>query len=337
MGLFDFIKGEFIEVIDWVESDGDTVMWKFPDADKNIKYEAQLTVRETQKAIFMDEGQIADVFDPGRYELITQNMPLMTSLRNWDKGFKSPFLADVFFVSTKTFTNLKWGTPNPIILRDPEFKQVRLKAHGTYFVRVKDALTFMKQYAGTNANIKIQSLENSLREIVVQHFSEAIAEAGVSVIDMASNYSEIGEKMVPILQKEFEPFGLELVKFQIASTTLPKEVLEFYDKMTNMNMVEDMNKFQQFQQANAIEKAADNPGGGAGEGIGMGMGFGMANMMMNQQGQNQNQNQNADSEEKAESKEDIMKTLKELGELKQAGILTAKEFDAKKKELLSRL
>ena len=200
-------------------------MWKFPDADKNIKYEAQLTVRETQKAIFMDEGQIADVFDPGRYELITQNMPLMTSLRNWDKGFKSPFLADVFFVSTKTFTNLKWGTPNPIILRDPEFKQVRLKAHGTYFVRVKDALTFMKQYAGTNANIKIQSLENSLREIVVQHFSEAIAEAGVSVIDMASNYSEIGEKMVPILQKEFEPFGLELVKFQIASTTLPRDCL----------------------------------------------------------------------------------------------------------------
>ena len=280
----------------------------------------------------MDEGKIADVFDPGRYELITQNMPVMTTLRNWDKGFKSPFLADVFFVSTKTFTNLKWGTPNPIILRDPEFKQVRLKAHGTYFVRVKDALTFMKQYAGTNANIKIQSLENSLREIVVQHFSEAIAEAGISVIDMASNYSEIGEKMVPVLQKEFEPFGLELVKFQIASTTLPKEVLEFYDKMTNMNMVEDMNKFQQFQQANAIEKAADNPGGGAGEGIGMGMGFGMANMMMNQ-----NSNQNSGAEKKTESKEEIMKLLKELGELKEAGILTAKEFDAKKKDLLSRL
>lgn len=329
MGLFDFIKGEFIEVIDWVENDSDTILWKFPDADKNIKYEAQLTVRESQKAIFMDEGQIADVFDPGRYELITQNMPLMTTLRSWDKGFKSPFLCDVYFISTKTFTNLKWGTPNPIILRDPEFKQVRVKAHGTYFIKIADPLKFMKQYAGTNSSIKIQGLENSLREIVVQHFSEAIAEAGVSVLDLAANYSELGEKMVPILQKEFEPFGLELVKFQIASTTLPKEVLEFYDKMTNMNMVDNMNKFQQFQQANAIEKAAENPGGGAGEGIGMGMGFGMANMMMNQQGQNQNA--------PAQTKEEIMKTLKELGQLKKDGILTAKEFEAKKKELLSRL
>ena len=332
MGLFDFIKGEFVEVIDWVENDQDTILWKFPDADKNIKYEAQLTVRESQRAVFLDEGQIADIFDAGRHTLITQNMPLMTTLRNWDKGFKSPFLADVYFVSMKTFTNLKWGTPNPIILRDPEFKQVRVKAHGTYFVKVKDIETFIKQYAGTNNIIKVQALENSLREIIVQHFSEALAETKVSVLDLAANYSEIGDKMIPILQKEFEPFGLELVNFQIASTTLPKEVLEFYDKMTNMNMVENMNKFQQFQQANAIEKAADNPGGGAGEGIGMGMGFGMANMMMNQQ-----QNSSDQESTKPQTKDEIMKTLKELGELKKAGVLTAKEFDAKKKELLARL
>ena len=332
MGLFDFIKGEFVEVIDWVENDQDTILWKFPDADKNIKYEAQLTVRESQKAVFLDEGQIADIFDAGRHTLITQNMPLMTTLRNWDKGFKSPFLADVYFVSMKTFTNLKWGTPNPIILRDPEFKQVRVKAHGTYFVKVKDIKTFITQYAGTKNNIKVQALENSLREIIVQHFSEALAEAKVSVLDLAANYSELGDKMIPILQKEFEPFGIELVNFQIASTTLPKEVLEFYDKMTNMNMVENMNKFQQFQQANAIEKAADNPGGGAGEGIGMGMGMGMANMMMNQQQKNSDQEST-----KPQTKDDIMKTLKELGELKKAGVLTAKEFDAKKKELLARL
>ncbi len=332
MGLFDFIRGEFVEVIDWVENDQDTILYKFPDADKNIKYEAQLTVRESQKAVFLDEGQIADIFDAGRHTLITQNMPLMTSLRNWDKGFKSPFLADVYFVSMKTFTNLKWGTPNPIILRDPEFKQVRVKAHGTYFVKIKDIKTFITQYAGTNNIIKVQNLENSLREIIVQHFSEALAETKVSVLDLAANYTELGDKMIPILQKEFEPFGIELVNFQIASTTLPKEVLEFYDKMTNMNMVENMNKFQQFQQANAIEKAADNPGGGAGEGIGMGMGMGMANMMMNQQ-------QKASDQEsvKPQSKEDIMKTLKELGKLKESGILTAKEFDAKKKELLARL
>ncbi len=332
MGLFDFIKNEFVEVIDWVEKDNETILWKFPDSDKNIKYGAQLTVRESQTAVFLDEGRVADVFEPGRFELITQNIPITTTLRNWDKGFKSPFLADVYFISLKTFTNLKWGTPNPIIMRDPEFKQVRIKAHGTYFVRVADVKKFMLEYAGTNKTVRVSGLEESLRNIVSQHFAEALAEAKISVLDMAANYTELGEKIVPILQKEFEPFGLELTKFQIASTTLPNEVLEFYDKMTNVNMVDDMAKFQQFQQANAIEKAAENPGGGAGEGIGMGMGFGMANMMMNQQGQGQN----ADSA-KPQTKEEIMSTLKELGKLMKSGILTQEEFDAKKKELLSRL
>ena len=331
MGLFDFIKNEFVEVIDWVEKDNNTVLWKFPDKDMNIKYGAQLTVRESQTAIFLDEGRIADVFEPGRFELITQNLPVTTTLRNWDKGFKSPFLADVYFISLKTFTNLKWGTPNPILMRDPEFKQVRIKAHGTYFVRVSDISKFMGNYAGTNSVVKVSGLEESLRNIVSQHFAEALAEAKVSVLDMAANYTELGEKIVPILQKEFDPFGLELVKFQIASTSLPQEVLDFYDKMTNMNMVNDMNKFQQFQQAQAIEKAADNPGGGAGEGIGMGMGMGMANMMMNQQ------NQNNQPVEKAQTKEEIMTMLKELGELQKNGILTKKEFDEKKKELLARL
>jgi len=332
MGLFDFIKNEFVDVIDWVEQDSETILWKFPDADKNIKYGAQLTVRESQTAVFLDEGRVADVFEPGRFELITQNIPVTTTMRNWDKGFKSPFLADVYFVSLKTFTNLRWGTPNPILMRDPEFKQVRIKAHGTYFIRVKNVQQFMLSYAGTKNAVKVSDLEESLRNIVSQHFAEALAEAKISVLDMAANYTELGEKIVPILQKEFDPFGLELVTFQIASTTLPQEVLDFYDKMTNMNMVSNMQKFQQFQQANAIEKAADNPGGGAGEGIGMGMGMGMANMMMNQQNQNMPK-----QSEKAQTKEEIMDTLKELGKLLKGGILTQKEFDAKKKELLARL
>jgi len=340
MGLFDFIKNEFIEVIDWVENDPDVILWKFPDKDANIKYGAQLTVRESQVAMFLDEGELADVYEPGRYELITQNMPVMTTLKNWDKGFKSPFLADVYFLTTRTFTNLKWGTQNPIIMRDPEFKQVRVKAFGTYFVRVKDPVMFMKQYAGTNSAVRISQIEASMRDIISPKFAEALAEAEVSVLDMVGQYSELGDKIAPLLQAEFEGFGLELVKFQITSTSLPKEVEEFYDKMTNMNMVDDMSKFQSFQQANAIEKAAENPGGGAGEGIGMGMGFGMANMMMNQQ-QKQNQPEatlNANPETpKAETKEDIMSLLKQLGELKEAGVLTQKEFDAKKKELLARL
>ncbi len=335
MGLFSFLKDEFIEVIDWVEQSNDIVLWKFPDRDANIKYGASLTVRESQQAIFIDEGEMVDAFTPGRYELLTNNMPLLTSLRNWKAGFNSPFKCDVYFISTKQFTNLKWGTPNPIILRDPEFKQVRVKAFGTYFVKVKDPSKFFKEYAGTGQSVKISQIEETLRDIISPKFAEALAEAKVSVLDMASNYTELGDKIAPILQKDLDPFGLELTKFQVTSTSLPKEVEEFYDKMTNMNMVSDMNKFQQFQQANAIEKAAENPGGGAGEGIGMGMGFGMANMMMNQQ-QNQQQ-QPQQSASKPQTKEEILATLKELGGLKEAGILTDEEFEAKKKDLLGRL
>lgn len=332
MGLFDFIKGEFVEVIDWVEKDKDTILWKFPDRDANIKYGAGLTVRESQVALFLDEGRFADVFEPGMYELLTQNMPVLTSLRNWDKAFKSPFKCDIYFISTRTFTDLKWGTPNPVILRDPEFKQVRVKAFGNYFVKVTNPKLFFTEFAGTGQLLKVQEMEDRLRGIVSPKFAEALAESGVSVMDMVANYSELGEKIQPILQTDLDPFGIELVKFQITSTSLPAEVEAFYDKMTNMNMVDDMNKFTQFQQSNAIEKAAENPGGGAGEGIGMGMGFGMAQMMMNQQNQQQPQGSG-----KAQTREEVMATLKELGGLKDAGILTEEEFEAKKKELLARL
>ena len=336
MGLFDFIKGELVEVIDWVESDNDTVIWKFPHEGNNIKNGAQLTVRESQTAMLLDEGRFADLYEPGRHELITDNMPILTSLRSWKHGFDSPFKVDVYYVSTRTFTNLKWGTPNPIILRDPEFKQVRVKAFGTYFIKIVDPEKFFTEFAGTKPTLKIYEIEESLRDIVSPKFAEALAETNVSVLDMVSNYSELGDTIAPILQKDLDPFGIELVKFQITSTSLPKEVEAFYDKMTNMNMVGDMNKFQQFQQSNAIEKAAENPNGGAGEGIGAGLGFGMAQMFMNQQNQNQNQNQNAPVPQK-ETKEDIINLLKELGQLKEVGVLTQEEFDTKKKELLARL
>lgn len=334
MGLLDFFTNEFIEVIDWVEQSNDIILWKFPDKDAAIKYGAQLTVRESQEALFVDEGQLADTFTPGRYELLTQNIPVLTTIKNWDKGFKSPFKCDVYFVSTKTFTNLKWGTPNPIIMRDPQFKQVRVKAFGTYFIKINDIKKFFTEYAGTGQIVRVAQVENSLRDIVSPKFAEALAEAGVSVLDMVANYTELGDKIAPILQRDLDSFGIELVKFQVTSTSLPKEVEQFYDKMTNVNMVDDMAKFSQFQQATAIEKAAENPGGGAGEGIGMGMGFGMAQQMMNQQIQNQPAKPES---AKAQTREEIMTTLKELGSLKESGILTDEEFEAKKKELLARL
>ncbi|MEN0004212.1 MAG: SPFH domain-containing protein [Bacteroidota bacterium] len=332
MGLFDFFKGEFIEVIDWVEQNKEVVMWKFPDRDANIKYGASLTVRESQMAVFIDEGQIADVFYPGRYELTTRNMPLLTTLRNWDKGFQSPFKCDVYFFSTRIFTDLKWGTPNPIMLRDPQFKQVRVKAFGTYFIRINDPEQFFKEYAGTQTRVHIDSIENSLRDIISPKFAEGLAESEVSVMDLVANYTELGDKVAPVVQENLSPLGIELVKFQISSTTLPKEVEEFYDKMTNMNMVDDMAKFQQFQQAQAMEKAAENPSGGASDGVGIGIGMGMAQMMMNQQNQGQ-----VTGNGKAMTREEVLATLKELGPLKEAGILTQEEFDAKKKELLARL
>ncbi|MEM7102683.1 MAG: SPFH domain-containing protein [Bacteroidota bacterium] len=334
MGLFDFIKNEFIEVIDWVESDGDTVLWKFPDKDNNIKYGAQLTVRESQQALFIDEGQIADVFEPGRITLYTENMPILTTLRSWKHGFDSPFKVDVYYVSTKQFTSLKWGTPNPIILRDPQFKQVRVKAYGVYFIRIKDPKLFFTEFAGTAPVLKISTIEDRLRDIVSPKFAESLAEANVSVLDMVSNYSELGDKITPLLQVELDPFGIELTKFQITSTSLPKEVEAFYDKMTNMNMVEDLDKFTQFQQAEAIEKAAENPGGGAGEGIGIGVGLGMAKMFMDKQGKEEKSD---DSSSKEPTKEEIIGLLKELGTLKESGILTDEEFNEKKKELLARL
>ena len=337
MSLRRFFIEEFVEVIEWREQDRDTILWKFPDRDANIKYGANLTVRESQLGMFLNEGEFADLYEPGRYELVTENMPLMTSLRNWDKGFKSPFLCDIYFFSTKTFTDLKWGTLNPIILRDPEFKQVRVKAHGTYFIKIKDPHLFFTNYSGTKKEVKISEIEASLRDIISPKFAEALAETGVSVLDMVKNYSEIGEKVAPILQKDLDPFGIELVKFQVSSTSLPKEVEAFYDKMTNMNMVDDMNKFQKFQTAQSMEEAAKNPsGGGAGEGIGMGMGFGMAKMMMDQQNQ-QSQQQTQKDASKATTRDEIMDTLKSLGELKESGVLTEEEFEAKKKELLSRL
>lgn len=334
MGLLDFIKGELIEIIEWVESDSETVLWKFQDKGNNIKYGAQLTVRESQVAIFINEGKIADVYGPGRHELTTQNMPLLTTLKGWKYGFQSPFKVDIYFVSTKQFPNLKWGTPNPVMVRDPEFKQVRVKAFGTYFIKVSDPKLFFTEFAGTSPVLRIGEIEEKLREIVSPKFAEAIGEANVAVLDLASRYTELGDVIAPILQKDMSVFGIELTKFQISSTTLPEEVLAFYDKMTSMHMVGDMNKFTQFQAATSMEKAAENPGGSAGAGVGIGAGLGLGQMMAQAMSQSTQAAQPAST---TSSKEEIMKTLKDLAELKNQGILTEEEFNQKKAELLAKL
>lgn len=337
MGLLDFFVNEIIEIITWEEQTGeDLMLWKFPDKQRDIKNGAQLTVTDSQQAIFVNEGEIADIYGPGRHELRTENMPILTKLKGWAYGFKSPFKADVYFVSTRTFTDLKWGTQQPIMMRDPEFKMVRVQAYGVYFMKVTDPRKFFKEFAGTAPMLTASVVEERMRSIVTPKFAEALAESGVSVMDMVANYTEIGDKILPSLQDDFAQFGITLTRFQIASTTLPPEVIAFYDKMTNMNMVgKDMQQYQQFTTINALEESAKRGGGGMGTDIASGLTF--SNLMMNHLNHNNNNNNNNNQAPPVQSKEDIMNMLKQLGELKAAGILTEEEFNAKKTELLAKL
>ena len=330
MGLFDFIRNELIEIIEWVDSSTDTVIYKFPDRENNLKNGAQLVVRESQVAVFMDQGRIADVYGPGRHVLTTENMPVLTTLRGWKYGFNSPFKVDVYFVSTKQFTNLKWGTPNPVILRDPEFKQVRIRAFGTFALRVTEPATFLKEFAGTNPLVRISDVEGQLRSAIVNKFSDTLAEANVSVLDLARNYSELGERLRPLLQDDFQPYGLELTRFYLENASLPPEVEAFLDKTTQMSMAGDMARFQQFQAGIAVEKAAEQEGGIGGAAVLLG---GLGNMMGNATAPAQA----AAAGPAAPDRDQIMKMLRELGQLKADGILTEAEFDAKKAELLARL
>jgi membrane protease subunit (stomatin/prohibitin family) len=344
MGIFDFIKGQFIDVIEWVDASRDTLMWKFPDQDKEIKMGAQLTVRESQAAVLINEGKMADVFEPGRYELTTRNMPIMTTLNSWKYGFDSPFKVDVYFFNTRQFTDNKWGTPSPVTIPDSKFGQVEFRAFGSYNFRILEFETFFKEFAGSDPKVTLDELQGTLRGKLVDRFTEIVAEMAennFSFVQMQANKSEFVDALKPRIAQYFADFGLGLTDFSIQSITLPEELREYLNKNTQMNMVGDLQKFMQFQAANALEKSAENPGGGnAGMEMGSGLAMGqmMANMMNQQQQQQQQQPaKQGGSGEKELSKDEIMKLLRELGELKQAGILTDEEFDGKKKELLAKL
>ncbi|MCK7554899.1 SPFH domain-containing protein [Chitinophaga sedimenti] len=331
MGIFDFIKNEFIEVIEWVDDTNDTVIYKYPDKGNKIMNGAQLTVRESQVAVLMNEGEFGDVYIPGRHELNTQNMPITTTLKSWKYLFNSPFKVDVFFVSTKFFTNLKWGTSNPIIVRDPVFKQVRLRSFGSYTMRVTDPKKFIAGFAGTHPWVRIDAVSEQLRNTITSRLAEGLAETGISVLDLAANFTEIGEKLKPVFQKEFDVWGIELGQFYIENVTLPEEVEKMLDKTTQINMLgNDLNKFNQMQGGIAIEKLADNPGAAGTAGIGAGMI--LTNMLQQQQAP-----ANAGAAPAADDKQQLVELLKQLGELKSAGLLTEEEFNQKKAEILSKL
>ena len=278
MALWNKIKGQFIDVIEWTDDTLDTIVWKFPRGDNEIKNGAQLIVRESQSAVFLHEGELGDVFAPGRVQLTTSNIPILTTLASWKYAFDAPFKCDVFFVATKQFTDLKWGTQNPVMLRDPEFGPVRLRAFGSYCIRVTDPGKFIRQIAGTGFRFQTDEITGQFRNMLVSRFADALGEAKIPMLDLAANYNEMGDLLGTKLQPEFDEYGVTLTKFLLENISVPEEVEKALDKRAQMGVVGNLNAFTQFQTANAIEDMANNPGAGANM-MGMIAGVGMGNVM----------------------------------------------------------
>ena len=350
MALMDFIRKQFIDIIQWTESSDGTLAWRFPMADMEIQNGASLTVRESQVAIFVNEGQVADVFGPGMYKLTTQTLPVLTYLKNWDKLFESPFKSDVYFFSTRQQIDQKWGTPQPITIRDKDFGAVRLRAFGNYAFRVADPKVFHTEISGTRDIYSVADLDGQLRGLVLQNISNAIAGSGLPFLDLAANQVMFADALAKELQPAFAKIGLKLETMTVQNVSLPEELQKVLDQKIGMGMVgNDMGKFMQYQTAQAIPKFAEGAGSGGGGVVGdaMGLGAGVAlGQVMAQNLQQGLQGQPAAAAQAAAlagapaqgvKPEDVMATLEKLGELKAKGILTQEEFDAKKAELLKKL
>ncbi len=311
----------FIEIIEATTADPNLLMWKFEDADKEIKNGAQLTVRESQHAMLLNEGQLADVFAPGRHKLSTENIPILSRIKGWKYGFESPFKADVYFFNTHQFINNKWGTPAPILLSDPQFGNIRLRAFGSFDVKIADVATFFRQYAGTYKQLTIFELQQQLRDFVAPKFGEVLASENLTVTDIAGNITQLSKKIEPHLKPYFAQLGIELTQFIITSVTLPEEVTAHYDKMTNMNMVSDMDKFTKFNTANAIGEKGTSLNDATQNAMALGI-------MLNQM---QQQNKTPEPET------DIVTKLQKLKTLFDGGLIDEDEYKAKKAELINLL
>ncbi|MGB0661127.1 MAG: SPFH domain-containing protein [Mangrovicoccus sp.] len=273
MHMFNFLSGEFIDVIGWTDDSRDTMVWRFERRGNAIKYGAKLTVREGQAAVFVHEGQLADVFTPGLYMLETNNMPVMTTLQHWDHGFRSPFQSEIYFVATTRFAGLKWGTKNPIILRDPEFGPVRIRAFGTYAIRIKDPARFMVEIVGTDGEFTMDEISFTIRNIIVQEFSRVVAGSGIPVLDMAANTADLGKLIAAEIAPTLEAYGLSMPELYIENISLPPAVEKALDKRTSMGLAGDLGQYTQYSAAEAMTTAAATPGSGMGAAIGAGMGM----------------------------------------------------------------
>jgi membrane protease subunit (stomatin/prohibitin family) len=279
MGLFDKILGEFVDVIEWTDSSTDTMVYRFERYGNEIKYGTMLTVRESQVAILVNEGRIADVYQPGLYKLETKNMPILTTLQSWPYGFNSPFKAEIYFFNMRRFTDLKWGTKNPIMMRDKEFGAVRLRAFGTYTVRIKEPEVFSKEIVGTSGHFSTGEITDQLRNLITSRFSSILGESNIPVLDLAGNYDELSNYVSARITPEFLEYGIEVNNLLIENISFPEEVEKALDKRTSIGIVGDLNDFTRYQAAEAMQAAAENPSGTASAGVGMGVGFGMATEM----------------------------------------------------------
>ena len=279
MSIFDFLSGQFIDVIHWTDTTRDTMVWRFERHGHEIKYGAKLTVREGQAAVFVHEGQLADVFTPGLYMLETNNMPVMTSLQHWDHGFKSPFKSEIYFVNTTRFSNLKWGTKNPIMLRDPEFGPTRLRAFGTYTVRVADPALFLREIVGTDGEFTMDEISYQIRNVIVQEFSRALAASGIPALDMAANTADLGKLVAGAIDPTLKNYGLSLPELYIENISLPPAVEKALDARTSRGIAGNLDDHLKYKAAEAM--ATENAA--AGQAMGMGMGAALGMQMANPQ------------------------------------------------------
>ena len=281
MGFFDKLKGELIDVIEWSNQEPHVLVWKFPRYNNEIKNGAQLIVRPGQQAIFVHEGQTADVLAPGRYELDTNNIPILSTLQGWKHGFQSPFKCDIFFIGTRQATDLKWGTPNPIPLRDPDFGMIRIRGFGSYTLKVIDPKPLLEEMAGSQEQFDFSAVDTLLRSLIVQSFSEHVAESGIAAFDLAANYSEVAEgTREKVCERIDDEYGLEVTQLMLVNVSFPEEVEKAIDSRAAMGAIGNMQQYQQYQLGNAMPEIARNPGGGtAADGMGLGMGLAMAGQM----------------------------------------------------------
>src|SRR6187431_2598953 len=267
MGIMDFIKGELLEVIEWTDDSRDTLSYQFPDEDKAIKNGAQLIVRESQVAQFVYLGEFGDTFGPGKHQLVTENIPVLTRLKSWPFGFESPFKADVYFVTTRLFTGNKWGTSNPVMLRDNDFGIVRLRAFGTYDFKVVDPKIFLKEVAGSDQNLRLDEFTDTMRSRIVSIFTDALASAKVPVLDVASRYTELGEALLPLINPAVRSkYGLEITSFIVENVSVPPEVEQALDKRSSMAAIGNLNDFVKYQMGKGFESGGGGgPAGAAAE------------------------------------------------------------------------